>query len=831
MKLNCKKAILFLSIVIASVQMKAQDYLGFGQSNYAGVTGITVNPASIVDDRMEFDMTLFGLHTSNYNNYIGLKKSALAHNGSIFSKNTIYPAFNDSNFIKNYTVLKSDSFAGKAKSMISNTRLNLFSFMVYGNHKQAFAFTWDVRNFINLDGVEPEMATLAMNEFVYPSLWVKGFSNKNLSVQQMAWSEYGFTYGHVLKEEDEHYFKVAGKLKLLQGLLSAYAFAKDLKYEFKNDTTLSLFQSEIGYGHSDNFEFTGDNKIKFDFWKHFASYPGLAIDFGAVYEYRPDYKKFKYDMDGEKDLWRRDLNKYKYRIGFTMSDLGSIKYKKAQLSNNFNADIGFWNLHVFDTIKSVLEFDSLMKNTFAPKDPKTTYKMNLPLSFSLQFDYNIWKDFYVNVTPFYAVQFKNNDTKVHDISNISVTPRWDHRWFGVFAPVSYNALSGFRYGATVRLGPLIFGTTNLGAIFGKTRYGADLHVLLKIPIPVPHPHDKDKDGISNKKDKCKDVPGTWEFMGCPDRDGDHVEDSKDKCPDQPGLAKFEGCPDKDDDGIIDSQDECIDIPGLAEFKGCPDTDKDGIPDKDDECPDVAGLAQYMGCPDKDGDGLIDKMDDCPDEAGLKEFNGCPDRDGDKVMDKNDKCPDEPGTIEMLGCPWKDNDKDGIKNEEDACPDVAGPIENKGCPWPDTDKDGVADREDECVNTPGPVSNKGCPEIKKEEKEVLEQAFSHLEFATGKDIIKPESFASLDALAKLLKEHSKDWTLLLSGHTDNQGDAAKNLLLSKKRTIAVQKYLIKHGVNMTKVKTEWFGQTKPIASNDTEEGRQRNRRVEMKVIFK
>jgi outer membrane protein OmpA-like peptidoglycan-associated protein len=72
--------------------------------------------------------------------------------------------------------------------------------------------------------------------------------------------------------------------------------------------------------------------------------------------------------------------------------------------------------------------------------------------------------------------------------------------------------------------------------------------------------------------------------------------------------------------------------------------------------------------------------------------------------------------------------------------------------------------------------------------------------------------------------------LLSGHTDNVGKPETNMNLSKNRTMAVKDYLIKKGIDESKIKTEWFGHTKPIADNSTADGRQRNRRVEMKLYF-
>jgi len=119
-------------------------------------------------------------------------------------------------------------------------------------------------------------------------------------------------------------------------------------------------------------------------------------------------------------------------------------------------------------------------------------------------------------------------------------------------------------------------------------------------------------------------------------------------------------------------------------------------------------------------------------------------------------------------------------------------------------------------------------LNKEEEEVLKKAFNNLEFATAKDIIKQESYASLDELAALMAK-KPNWRLKISGHTDNQGGKATNMKLSEKRAKAVQKYLVSKGIAADRFKVEWFGQTKPIADNKTEAGRQKNRRVEMLII--
>jgi len=217
---------------------------------------------------------------------------------------------------------------------------------------------------------------------------------------------------------------------------------------------------------------------------------------------------------------------------------------------------------------------------------------------------------------------------------------------------------------------------------------------------------------------------------------------------------------------------------LKEFKGCPDTDKDGIVDTDDACPTAKGLAAHKGCPDTDGDLVFDDVDQCP------KIPGAPD--------------------------------------------------NKGCPWPDSDNDGTPDNLDSCKSVRGVPSNKGCPApvvLAAVERRILQKAFASLEFETGKEVIKAKSIPSLKALAKLLVEHKAEWTIKLSGHTDNQGTEEGNMILSEKRAKAVQTFLVKQGVPEKNTSTVWFGQSKPVTTNTTKMGHQKNRRVEMTVLMK
>ncbi|MFL5728032.1 MAG: OmpA family protein [Cytophagaceae bacterium] len=114
-----------------------------------------------------------------------------------------------------------------------------------------------------------------------------------------------------------------------------------------------------------------------------------------------------------------------------------------------------------------------------------------------------------------------------------------------------------------------------------------------------------------------------------------------------------------------------------------------------------------------------------------------------------------------------------------------------------------------------------------EKEVLDNTVQNLQFERGKSVITPASFSALDKLYDLLKNR-KTYRLIISGHTDNQGDPRLDYQLSIDRANAVKNYLVSKGIKKDKIVAVGYGGTKPIADNRTEEGRSKNRRVEFSI---
>jgi outer membrane protein OmpA-like peptidoglycan-associated protein len=215
-----------------------------------------------------------------------------------------------------------------------------------------------------------------------------------------------------------------------------------------------------------------------------------------------------------------------------------------------------------------------------------------------------------------------------------------------------------------------------------------------------------------------------------------------------------------------------------------------------------------------------------------------DSDGDGIMDSKDKCPNDPedfdGFEDTDGCPENDNDKDGILDVNDDCPnkaeDMDGFEDRDGCPDLDNDQDGILDTKDDCPNEAetmnGFKDTDGCPDEKPEFvfEEDAPIVLDGVNFATGSSELLEGSKLVLNKVVQTLVDYP-EMQLAISGHTDNRGAKEMNMRLSLARAKSVRQYLINQGVQPGRLTAEGFAFDRPIATNQTAEGRLKNRRIE------
>lgn len=195
-----------------------------------------------------------------------------------------------------------------------------------------------------------------------------------------------------------------------------------------------------------------------------------------------------------------------------------------------------------------------------------------------------------------------------------------------------------------------------------------------------------------------------------------------------------------------------------------------------------------------------------------------DDDNDGVSNENDKCPNTLAgvAVDANGCAM-DDDKDGVINEKDKCPNtLAGvSVDTNGCAM-DDDKDGVINADDKCLATPmgRVVDTEGCSVV----------VSLHVNFDYDEAVVPSSYKGKLNDTVEFMNEN-KNYKVSLEGHTDSKGSEKYNQTLSEKRAAAVAKALHELGVDESRISTIGYGETKPVASNDTEEGRAKNRRVD------
>ena len=252
--------------------------------------------------------------------------------------------------------------------------------------------------------------------------------------------------------------------------------------------------------------------------------------------------------------------------------------------------------------------------------------------------------------------------------------------------------------------------------------------------------------------------------------------------------------------------------------------------------------------DFDDDGIYGTADQCPrraeDHDNYRDDDGCPDPDNDNdgILDIDDRCPNTPpdADVDKHGCVEDDLDGDGIPNDQDECPedpeDFDDHRDDDGCPDPDNDGDGIPDLADECPDKAetqnGYRDDDGCPDEPGEATRVVDENLvlnQDVHFETGKATIKEESYGALDELARTIESNPDLELIRVEGHTDNQGSEKMNRQLSQNRAESVRNYLVDQGVSPERLAATGYGESEPVASNDTAGGRAKNRRVEFTIL--
>ncbi|MES2811449.1 MAG: DUF5723 family protein [Bacteroidota bacterium] len=667
-----KKILVLFSILIVSISSKAQSYLGYYHDNYAGVQSVLFNPASIADSNFRTDINLFSASITGTNDYYGVNVFDLFKSGYNLETDAKLFQSGSNNFVLNADIMGP-------------------SFMFNIKPKHSMALFTRARAVVNIHDVNGEVFNQLTDDFSATEDFNLAAGNFNMTGN--SWGELGLSYAGVFLDKGQHFLKGGLTLKYLKGIANTYTQGGNVTVNYDYNAILPASSTiattgTVVYGGNSDFS-ESFNELDFD-----SKSSGIGGDLGFVYEYRPEFKNYT-------------QNKYKLRLGLSVTDIGSIKYDESiQKTYDLNQTV---TQAQYENANSLGEF---LDNNYTITETKDSKKVVLPTALHANLDWNFYRKFYVNVNGDVNMTDKTALNSSAIANTVSVTPRYESKWFSFYVPLNYMDYRGFQAGAGFRAGPLFVGSgsiiTNLISDESK---GLDVHLGLKIPI----------------------------------------------------------------------------------YKGT----KKAVEPKTPVAPIPAKVVEK----DTDGDGILDRVDLCPTDAGPEDNKGCP---------------------------YKDADNDRILDKDDKCPTVAGPKENDGCPWPDTDGDGILDKDDKCPESKGTLKNSGCPEVTEAVIKKLNDYAKTILFDSGKSSFQERTYPVLQAMLAILKEYPTS-KFAIEGHTDSDGAAQANLILSENRAAAVMGYLVENGIDASRLTSKGFGETKPIATNNTKTGKALNRRVEVKLF--
>lgn len=459
----------------------AQQYQGFNSSNYSGVTGIYENPANIADSRYLLDINLISTDFTFNNNYVAFNTQLLSINNNPIVDSNYYNAFQ--NFRGDF--LQEKPWKETQQSRIYQSLNVQGPSFLFNIGKNAFAITSGVRQYFHLDNVDPQTADFILGELQIPSTWNVDLNNQKMNALGAVWSEFGIGYGREIINTGEHFLKGGVHLKLLVAMYSAHFYADELVLNFKNADTLRVNVSDVRFGYSDDMSYVRADMQASDVSSFFANMfnrAGFAADFGFVYEWRPQHKKYKHPTKEGKQV--RNKNKYKLKAGFSVADIGGVTFDRGTYAGNFTGVSGEWNLDTFAASSQGVEaFGETMSDSFTMTSNRAPFHLRLPTTISLQVDYNIWKWFYVNLSGRFAVDQEDAPLKMHALNSLTLTPRFEMNQVDFGVPVTLDGYNNITAGMYLRLGPLFLGSSNCwNVIVGPSVRGINLYGGLKIPI-------------------------------------------------------------------------------------------------------------------------------------------------------------------------------------------------------------------------------------------------------------------------------------------------------------------------------------------------------------
>lgn len=435
------KKITFLFLTaFSSLPLAAQNYIGHRIDNYSGIHGVMYNPASVFDSRMRADINLVSFGVSAGNDYAGLNLTQLGsgEDGFDFEEEVNQNPTDANNFYINTDVMGP-------------------SFMFNLSPKSSIGLITRVRGLFNISNISGTLYENITNDFDTAQDF--DFAIENLSGTAHLFAEIGVAYGRQLLYNQQHFLKGGLTLKYLNGAGGLFVHSPNLSGNYNATQETLNTTGSFEYGTTVDFD---NEDLNFE-----SMASGLGADIGFIYEFRPDTT----------GISSRSQNKYKLKLGLSITDLGALKYDESTVSA-YNVT-GSVNAQDFEDE----DIETVLEENYPGTETLETVQLRLPTALHLMADYHLKNKFYLNLQSSLSM-ISNTQERANRITNsLTLSPRIETKWFSAYMPLSVRQYAGFAWGVGLRAGPLTIGSASaLSNLMSNNSKAADVYLGLKVPI-------------------------------------------------------------------------------------------------------------------------------------------------------------------------------------------------------------------------------------------------------------------------------------------------------------------------------------------------------------
>lgn len=425
-----KKITLLLLTLSASLFMSGQSFNGFLTDNYSGVNSVILNPANIVDSRFKTDINIVGVSTFVGNDYTGVSFSDITKGDFDFDDDAkTYPTDNN--------------------NALWNTDVLGLAFMFNLTENSSLAVSTRARAFVTAHNINGDL----IDNFDSDDSDDVNIDAGNLILTGHGWGELGVTYARVIIDDRTKFLKGGLTVKYLQGAGSARLNGDNITVDYDADgagpdTGTISTTGELTYAAFD----TSFDEEGYEYELPKAS--GVGFDLGFVYEWRTNYPDYQKTNAKGETHYLKDKNKYKLKLGLSITDIGSINYKDGveETYDITQNDVSEEDLQDdFDNSDNIEDF---LNNYYTLVNSKRGYKVNLPTALHFNADWSFNNHFYLNLNTDLSLVSKDKVSATRVANTVSLTPRFESKVFSFYVPMGIVQYSGFQAGAGLRVGPL-----------------------------------------------------------------------------------------------------------------------------------------------------------------------------------------------------------------------------------------------------------------------------------------------------------------------------------------------------------------------------------------